>query len=176
MSSAASEIQRSPGRRWPRHPWCAGIRETAFAFGLVAFLTSAGKGPEGSGDEKQVQHQKDPLHELGDLAEAVELLKRPSGLAGKQCNQWSTEPQKAAQSESRHQEAISIPQPASAIVRPAVKGGKWLDAEWCQVLDEPTSGLDSKAAEAIVELLTGIAVANNLAALCRSLRFRRLQP
>ncbi|OLP77898.1 ABC transporter G family member 22 [Symbiodinium microadriaticum] len=34
------------------------------------------------------------------------------------------------------------------------------------VLDEPTSGLDSKAAEAIVELLTGIAVANNLAALC----------
>ncbi|CAE7583898.1 abcG22 [Symbiodinium natans] len=34
------------------------------------------------------------------------------------------------------------------------------------VLDEPTSGLDSKAAEAIVELLTGIALANNLAALC----------
>ena len=30
--------------------------------------------------------------------------------------------------------------------------------------------------EAIVELLTGIAVANNLAALCRSHRFRRLQP
>jgi len=34
------------------------------------------------------------------------------------------------------------------------------------VLDEPTSGLDSKAAEAIVELLTGIAVANNLATIC----------
>eukprot|EP00442_Polarella_glacialis_P025588 CAMPEP_0115058150 /NCGR_PEP_ID=MMETSP0227-20121206/6177_1 /TAXON_ID=89957 /ORGANISM="Polarella glacialis, Strain CCMP 1383" /LENGTH=768 /DNA_ID=CAMNT_0002443079 /DNA_START=169 /DNA_END=2471 /DNA_ORIENTATION=- len=34
------------------------------------------------------------------------------------------------------------------------------------VLDEPTSGLDSKAAEAIVELLTGIATANNLAIMC----------
>lgn len=34
------------------------------------------------------------------------------------------------------------------------------------VLDEPTSGLDSKAAEAIIELLTGLSVSNNLAALC----------
>lgn len=34
------------------------------------------------------------------------------------------------------------------------------------VLDEPTSGLDSKAAEAIVELLTHISMANNLATIC----------
>ena len=34
------------------------------------------------------------------------------------------------------------------------------------VLDEPTSGLDSKAAEAIVELLRKISVANNLATIC----------
>eukprot|EP00913_Durusdinium_trenchii_P028014 g26265.t1 len=34
------------------------------------------------------------------------------------------------------------------------------------VLDEPTSGLDSKAAEAIIELLTGISLANNLATIC----------
>ncbi|CAJ1434077.1 unnamed protein product [Effrenium voratum] len=41
-----------------------------------------------------------------------------------------------------------------------------LKKPWVLVLDEPTSGLDSKAAEAIVELLTGISVANNLATIC----------
>jgi len=34
------------------------------------------------------------------------------------------------------------------------------------VLDEPTSGLDSKAAEAIIELLTGISLTNNVATIC----------